>query len=1062
MAPADDVTIPGENRPYLRDAKAQRAQIWVARSHGGPRSNQGGGGPRGRPLPDRRSPGPPTLNGYNSGTRASWTSWVGSFERPRPALRSIRVWGRLAQGFARYKPKNAAPLTGPNSLTPRPPGTRVASLDRAPRGLRKTRDPGGPPGRARGRCTSLGVPSEPPGPRKSPPTARFRTLRDFRAPNSNARSSGTRGPRDTGLGSSVASRRAPRKEPAPEPRGPRVPEKRGPTCRGGAWEGKVPGARGRRGPRGPVGSPRHPKGRAAGTSPLRDTGRFLRKSPARNGAHLGTGRSQRLAAAGAGPALGDLAPPAVPGHGDLPVPRYGHFLSSFDRRVNVSRAVYPTLGTGALGLGETHRSPPNTSGGTRGHPPGPPQPHFGEPERWPGTPTAVEEIPLCPEHGAPTRLSTPLTPVPAYLKRVKVTPAVYPTLGTGALGLGETHRSPPNTSGGPGGTRLDHLLPDSENQSSRQGPPPPYPLLPDSENQSPGQGPPPPYPLLPDSENQSPGQGPPPPYPLLPDSENQSPGQGPPRRLKFELLPERGAPTRLSTPLTPVPAYLKRVKVTPAVYPTLGTGALGLGETHRSPPNTSGGPGGTRLDHLLPDSENQSSGQGPPPPYPLLPDSENQSPGQGPPPPYTLLPDSENQSPGQGPPPPYTPLPDSENQSPGQGPPPPYTPLPDSENQSYSKALASTLTRAPAEPGGPTLKPGAECLRPLPDSEIQSSGQGPPRRSTLRPTSENQSSGHGPPPRSTLRPTSENQSSGHGPPPRSTLRPTSENQSSCTALAYTLTSPPAEPGGPTLKPGAECLRPLPDSEIQSSGQGPPRRSTLRPTSENQSSGHGPPPRSTLRPTSENQSSGSDPASARSGAPAGPVGPTLKPGALLSRPTRASREPRHCARLESSSTGSSFPADSAKPVPLAVVSLDSSSKPAARRRPRQRAGWPPPRRPPARRDARTEVPTRAVAAEIREKGPAHVQSRRRAPRRVPPRRARLGAGETGDPAPPPDRPRRPPAKETGEAGRVEGDRAHPAPADASDGNGKGRRGSAAPPAAARAQPRFAPQPDRPSP
>ena len=28
------------------------------------------------------------------------------------------------------------------------------------------------------------------------------------------------------------------------------------------------------------------------------------------------------------------------------------------------------------------------------------------------------------------------------------------------------------------------------------------------------------------------------------------------------------------------------------------------------------------------------------------------------------------------------------------------------------------------------------------------------------------------------------------------------------------------------------------------------------------------------------------------------------------------------RLESSSTGSSFPADSAKPVPLAVISLDS--------------------------------------------------------------------------------------------------------------------------------------------
>ncbi|CDW61021.1 hypothetical protein TTRE_0000943501, partial [Trichuris trichiura] len=30
---------------------------------------------------------------------------------------------------------------------------------------------------------------------------------------------------------------------------------------------------------------------------------------------------------------------------------------------------------------------------------------------------------------------------------------------------------------------------------------------------------------------------------------------------------------------------------------------------------------------------------------------------------------------------------------------------------------------------------------------------------------------------------------------------------------------------------------------------------------------------------------------------------------------------HRVRLESSSTGSSFPADSAKPVPLAVVSLD---------------------------------------------------------------------------------------------------------------------------------------------
>ncbi|KAK1784001.1 hypothetical protein P4O66_022169 [Electrophorus voltai] len=65
---------------------------------------------------------------------------------------------------------------------------------------------------------------------------------------------------------------------------------------------------------------------------------------------------------------------------------------------------------------------------------------------------------------------------------------------------------------------------------------------------------------------------------------------------------------------------------------------------------------------------------------------------------------------------------------------------------------------------------------------------------------------------------------------------------------------------------------------------------------------------------------------------------------------------HSARLESSSTGSSFPADSAKPVPLAVVSLDSSriplvrtsSKPAARRRPRHRAGLDPRRSPDRRR------------------------------------------------------------------------------------------------------------------
>ncbi|KAK2873288.1 hypothetical protein Q8A73_024518 [Channa argus] len=84
---------------------------------------------------------------------------------------------------------------------------------------------------------------------------------------------------------------------------------------------------------------------------------------------------------------------------------------------------------------------------------------------------------------------------------------------------------------------------------------------------------------------------------------------------------------------------------------------------------------------------------------------------------------------------------------------------------------------------------------------------------------------------------------------------------------------------------------------------------------------------------------------------------------------------HSARLESSSTGSSFPADSAKPVPLAVVSLGgsriplvrTSSKSAARRQPRRPAGGP-----------RERVPAGAVAGEIREKGPARVQSRRRRP------------------------------------------------------------------------------------
>src|SRR3954470_8471206 len=55
--------------------------------------------------------------------------------------------------------------------------------------------------------------------------------------------------------------------------------------------------------------------------------------------------------------------------------------------------------------------------------------------------------------------------------------------------------------------------------------------------------------------------------------------------------------------------------------------------------------------------------------------------------------------------------------------------------------------------------------------------------------------------------------------------------------------------------------------------------------------------------------------------------TLKVVVFHLRPVKAPTYPTplksfHKVGLESSSTGSSFPADSAKPVPLAVVSLDS--------------------------------------------------------------------------------------------------------------------------------------------
>ncbi|KAK9517568.1 hypothetical protein VZT92_022927 [Zoarces viviparus] len=122
---------------------------------------------------------------------------------------------------------------------------------------------------------------------------------------------------------------------------------------------------------------------------------------------------------------------------------------------------------------------------------------------------------------------------------------------------------------------------------------------------------------------------------------------------------------------------------------------------------------------------------------------------------------------------------------------------------------------------------------------------------------------------------------------------------------------------------------------------------------------------------------------------------------------------------------------------------TSSKSAARRQPRR------PARSPRERD-----PTGTVAGEIREKGPARVQSRRhRPPNPIP----STGPPSTRRQTPPPENLRNSDAvrhhrqrpREAGRATRFQRRR------EAGDG-------MTAPPAAARAQPRFAPQPDRPSP
>ncbi|KAK2875872.1 hypothetical protein Q8A73_023949 [Channa argus] len=157
-----------------------------------------------------------------------------------------------------------------------------------------------------------------------------------------------------------------------------------------------------------------------------------------------------------------------------------------------------------------------------------------------------------------------------------------------------------------------------------------------------------------------------------------------------------------------------------------------------------------------------------------------------------------------------------------------------------------------------------------------------------------------------------------------------------------------------------------------------------------------------------------------------------------------------ARLESSSTGSSFPADSAKPVPLAVVSLGgsriplvrTSSKSAARRQPRRPAGGP-----------RERVPAGAVAGRSarRARRASRVAAADRRTRSPPPARLPHGVGHHPALNPRPATPRRL-RRGPREAGRAPRFRRRREEGD----------GATAPPAAARAQPRFAPQPDRPSP
>ncbi|KAK9526124.1 hypothetical protein VZT92_015950 [Zoarces viviparus] len=185
-------------------------------------------------------------------------------------------------------------------------------------------------------------------------------------------------------------------------------------------------------------------------------------------------------------------------------------------------------------------------------------------------------------------------------------------------------------------------------------------------------------------------------------------------------------------------------------------------------------------------------------------------------------------------------------------------------------------------------------------------------------------------------------------------------------------------------------------------------------------------------------------------------PALSRTALLtdrSRLSGATEDPRRYGIVYRPSQTPHLPLSPERVTPRLGRALDTRSEsplgarlpasPAARRQPRR------PARSPRERD-----PTGTVAGEIREKGPARVQSRRhRPPNPIP----STGPPSTRRQTPPPENLRNSDAvrhhrqrpREAGRAPRFQRRR------EAGDG-------MTAPPAAARAQPRFAPQPDRPSP